>query len=371
MVPLRILHTADIHLGAKFLGLGRKGAEQRGMLLEAFDAIARLAVEEKVGLLLVAGDLFDSNRVSRELLARVASRFEELAGEGVTVCLSPGTHDPYGPASPYAAPPLSELSGLTVFSSEEMTPAGFPELDCTVYGNANMKPFENKYPLAGLEVRDEGRWRIGMLHASFEIPDVVEDTYVVTASQVASSRLDYLALGHQHSLSDRSGGGVKAFYPGSPEMVRMQKGDFGNVLLVELGDETTVTPVRVGRRSFEELTVKAEEIEPVSRLVTVLDAHADPDKVLKLSIEGIRRVSCPDTEALVEGFRDRFFHLLLSDRSWPAAAAVDPECYPEGSPSRVYLEILKAELDDAAPSEKEEVLEAMQVGLSLLGEGGG
>src|SRR5450756_934933 len=90
-MPLKILHTADIHLGARFVGLGRKGPEQRAQLLETFGAVAELAIKEKVGLFLIAGDLFDSNRVSKELLERAASLFEDLGENGIPVCISPGT----------------------------------------------------------------------------------------------------------------------------------------------------------------------------------------------------------------------------------------------------------------------------------------
>lgn len=368
---MRILHTADVHLGAKFLGLGDRGAEQRAQLFDTFSSVVDLALEEGVNLFLIAGDLFDSTQVSRELLARAASRLSLLLEKGIGVCVAPGTHDPYVPSSPFSMPPLSELEGLTVFTGEELAPARFGELDCTVYGNANTRPYQNKHPLAGFKPSDDCKWRVGMLHASFEVPDIMEDTYVVTSSEVAGCGLDYLALGHFHSLSDRSQGGVAAFYPGSPEMVRLQKGEFGNVLLVELGDTASVTPIEVGRRSFEELTVQAEQEGPAERLIALIESLADPDKVLKVYVEGLRRPEYPDVEALIDELRGCFFSVILDDRSRPAPASVDPENYPPDSPAGVFLRALEPGLQGATPGEKEEVLEAMQLGLSFLGEAGG
>ena len=369
-MPLKILHTADVHLGAKFLSLGGKGREQREQLLQTFDAVMDLAASQDVDLLLIAGDLFDSNRVSRPLLEHVASRLEELTAAGLEVCLSPGTHDPHGPDSVYRIPRLSGIRGLSVFDSEEMEPLQLPELDCTVYGNANMRPFKNKYPLEGLKITDESRWRVGMVHASFEIPDVTEDTYVVTADQVASCGLDYLALGHLHSLSDRSQGAVRAYYPGSPEMVRMRKGKFGNVLLVELDDDVRVTPVEVGRRIFEELTVSVEDSESAAALEGLLESHARTDKILKLNVEGLRRPGYPDVAGIAEEMSELFFHIIITDRSSPAPATLDPAAYPEDSPAGAYLRIMRSALPGRSESEAEEVLEAMQVGLSLLLEEG-
>jgi DNA repair protein SbcD/Mre11 len=369
-MPLKILHTADVHLGAKFLGLGRKGHELRSRLLQAFDDTVNLAIREKVDLLLIAGDLFDSVEVPKTLLAQVAYRLQDLSATGIPVCISPGTHDPYGESSVYKAPELDGIGGMTVFTSEEMQPAYFPELDCVVYGNANMKPFTNRRPLESLDVDDNVRWRLGMVHASFEIPDLAEDTYVVTPSEIAASGLDYLALGHIHSFSDRSSGQVTAFYPGSPEMVRMQKGDTGNVLVVELGEEETwVRPFRTGSLTYEEISLKAEEATSVG-LVSVLESRADPDKVLQVNIDGLRPPGYADPSGIMEQLSDLFFFVRLTDRSVPAPSTLEPEAYPAGSPASEYLRLLGERLDGASPSETEEIREAMMLGLSLLLEEG-
>ncbi|MEA2520055.1 MAG: repair protein SbcD/Mre11, partial [Chloroflexota bacterium] len=58
---LRLLHTADVHLGARHADLGEQAAAQRERQFAAFQAAIELAIAEKVDLFLIAGDLFDSN----------------------------------------------------------------------------------------------------------------------------------------------------------------------------------------------------------------------------------------------------------------------------------------------------------------------
>ena len=73
---LRLLHTADVHLGARHADLGDRAAMQRERQFAAFVATVDLALAEKVDLVLIAGDLFDSN-VQLALLGRAGSRAAE------------------------------------------------------------------------------------------------------------------------------------------------------------------------------------------------------------------------------------------------------------------------------------------------------
>ncbi|HEY5628525.1 MAG TPA: metallophosphoesterase, partial [Candidatus Limnocylindrales bacterium] len=58
---LRLLHTADVHLGARHTDLGDRAAALRERQFAAFRASIDLALAERVDLFLIAGDLFDSN----------------------------------------------------------------------------------------------------------------------------------------------------------------------------------------------------------------------------------------------------------------------------------------------------------------------
>ncbi len=368
-MPFRLIHTADAHLGAKFLALGKKGAEQREDLVCAFEAVCDLAVSERADVLLIAGDLFDSGTVPASLLDRVASRLQELTDGGVLVFVTPGTHDPYSAASPYASPQLSGIEGLHVFSSEQMEKVEPRGLDCAVFGNANMKPFENRHPLSGFRASSDRMWKIGMTHASFEIPDVSEDSYVVTPSEIASSGLDYLALGHVHSMSSRSSGGVTAYYSGSPEIVRMQKGDYGYALLVVFDETVSVRPLRVSSKQFVEATVRAESADEAS-VARLLRSEASKRKLLRLLVEGVRGAEFPDVDSIVAEHAGDFFFVSVTDRSFPSPSAIDPGAYPDEGAIAAFLSSLELQLRAAAETDKEEIREAMRLGVSLLKRGG-
>ena len=59
---LKILHTADIHLGTKFSGLGNKGNLQREQLRATLKNVMATAINQEANIVLIAGDLFDANQ---------------------------------------------------------------------------------------------------------------------------------------------------------------------------------------------------------------------------------------------------------------------------------------------------------------------
>ncbi len=61
---IRLLHLADVHLGRPFQMLGEKGASKRRALEAALVRAVDAAIERRVHLVLVAGDLFDSPKPS-------------------------------------------------------------------------------------------------------------------------------------------------------------------------------------------------------------------------------------------------------------------------------------------------------------------
>lgn len=108
---LRVLHTADVHLGARHADLGDAAAAQRERQFAAFSASVDLALAEKVDLFLIAGDLFDSNTQPRRSVERVAGELARLAEARVRTVIIPGTHDVYDRSSIYRAYDLAVLAG--------------------------------------------------------------------------------------------------------------------------------------------------------------------------------------------------------------------------------------------------------------------
>src|SRR6266849_4593650 len=88
--PLRVLHTADVHLESDGYGDAHQQAAHTERGRRIFQRIVDRALTDKVDLLLIAGDLFDHNRVSNEAVDFVRAELERLRQP---VVILPGNHD--------------------------------------------------------------------------------------------------------------------------------------------------------------------------------------------------------------------------------------------------------------------------------------
>src|SRR6476646_11047072 len=110
---LKLIHTADVHLGARHDDLGEQAATQRERQFAAFRETVDLAIAEKVDVMLIAGDLFDSNVQPRRSVERVAAELKRMADAKIRPVIIPGTHDVFDRASIYRAYDLTALAGAT------------------------------------------------------------------------------------------------------------------------------------------------------------------------------------------------------------------------------------------------------------------
>src|SRR5919108_217070 len=220
---LKLLHTADVHLGARHADLGDQAAAQRERQFAAFKATVDLAIAEKVDVVLIAGDLFDSNTQPRRSVERVGAELGRLAAARIRTVI-------IGRVFPQKRAPHSPLRDVD----------------------------------AGPERR--ATWRIGMVHGAVAIPGKTDaDDVVITTDEIAATNLDYLALGHWHSAQRGRAGEVMYAYAGAPEPLALDQVGAGKVMLVTLEEvagrrAVTIEERQVGRTRFERLDFDAANV---------------------------------------------------------------------------------------------------------------
>ena len=327
---LRLLHTADIHLGARHTDLGERAAVLRERQFAAFRASVDLALAEEVDIFLVAGDLFDSNTQPRRSVERVAVELGRLARASIRTVIIPGTHDVYDGASIYRSYDLANMaraaSDWVVVLTPYLPEIVFPSLDTIVYGRVFDTKRSPRSPLAGLEVRGDTRatWKIGMVHGALAIPGKTDtDLVVFTEDEIARTGLDYLALGHWHSAMEGRAGSVAYAYSGAPEPVAIDQDGAGQVLLVSLDDRSgtrivTIEPRRVGQTSAEKIELDVSAIRSQPDLIEMVGRHADPNLVLETRLTGFYPDDLDlDLDEIERALSPSFLRFRIRDLSIP------------------------------------------------------
>jgi DNA repair exonuclease SbcCD nuclease subunit len=315
-MPVRAVVTADNHLNRYHARMPASRLEERRRVLRrAFRRAVDRAIAIKADFFLQCGDLFDSVDPRNAERSFVAGCLADLRAAGVVALAIGGNHDSPRQSTEQggylAADLYARLGGLRLFSETSRVEYELFERDglrVSIGGlgwNATL-PF-GEDPLAGIEFPNppEGRpdWKLLMMHGSIEghtFPGAFEP--IIKRDSVAALDADILLLGHVHSRTDFEVGGTRVIVPGATE--RMYHEEFGHdpgfvVLELDRGRRWrhewvtfAAQPRCRVRVTAHELTAEPDGLRPPDQspthvILERLEAHADPQCIATLCLEGV------------------------------------------------------------------------------------
>lgn len=327
---MRFLHTADWQIGmTRHFLQGEAQARFAAARIDAIRRLGALAGEQGCAFIVVCGDVFETNQLSRQTVGRA---LEALASVPVPVYLLPGNHDPLDPVTIYRSLQfvrdcpehvhvLTGADPVAVADGVELIPAPWsgkhPDED--LVGAAVVRALaEGSMPSAG----SPGPLRIVVGHGAVDLLDPDRANRAAIAlepleRELAAGQIHYVALGDRHSRTSVGDSGA-VWYSGAPEVTRYREEFPGDVLVVDLehGSTPVVTPHHVGSWSFETLDRELVGHADVRALAADLAAVPDKDRtVLRLALRGVLGVAAHAAlTELLEEQGEVFAALSLWDR---------------------------------------------------------
>ena len=312
---MKILHTSDIHIGSPMTSRlpSSKIRERRRELLANFTDLVNEAKKNRVNALIIAGDLFDSEKVTKKALDTVLDAIE--SNPAITFFYLKGNHEGDALLSYDGHMPKNLLmfgESWTYFRAENVTIVGRSVCTPDMFDSLEL-PTDTK--------------NIVVLHGELRERSAYPD--VIGKADAAGSGIDYLALGHYHSYSSHTldSRGV-AVYSGTPEGRGFDEAfDCGYVIF-----DTNTLPSHefhsFAKRRLHIISLPLEGLltpsEMVERAETVLRDIPRADLV-RLELSGEYRPELwKDTDALIRRFSERFYHFEVKDSS---KIKIDPESY--------------------------------------------
>lgn len=294
-IMLKLLHTADWHLGRVFRSFPEEGALKLSRArLEVLDRILLAADRYAVDAVLCAGDLFDEPNPAKEWWEQAAARLKKSSSSKRPIFLLPGNHDPLTADSVWAQGHkfrslLPEWIHVVDRENFEYTFAN----GAVLYAVPCMSRAGQRDPTQSIPNRAAGdeRIRIGMVHGStFDAKDW-QTNFPINADAVLTCGLDYLAVGDTHGFRfvPPNRQHPPTIYPGAPEATAFDEKDPGCVAIVFINRlrVATVRQELVARWTWEECTITA--LDDLRTLVRRSDLA---DRVLRLHIS--MKVSAPE-----------------------------------------------------------------------------
>jgi len=370
---LRVLHLADLHLGASCAFMKRRAADWRRDLERAFERAMEFARDDENGinLVVIAGDLFDSHKPDPGLVELVREEFATLRDAGVHIVILPGTHDSVSPTNSVYR--TEYLGDVLVLMEDGDYPVALEVGKHTVqiYG-AIQTDDPQRVPLDRLSRVPAGGVHIGLLHGAVQAPpasSVSENGVVATLPALAETGLDYVAMGHHHNFKQYDAGGVLVVYPGT--LVGRSFREVGERYLVTV----TFTPEgpTVDKMRFNTRTIRDEIIDfdktpchDPEELRARIESIADKDTVLRLTVCGDAEFYV-DTAALERRFSDMFFHFEVVDETCVFNTRWVEQFRRERTVRGLFIRRLADRIENAGTDEERKLLDmALKFGLREL-----
>jgi DNA repair exonuclease SbcCD nuclease subunit len=376
-VTVRFLHTADWQIGKPF-GRVQEEAKRFRLQRERIEVIGRIAAAARqvdAAFVLVAGDLFDSTTVPKDVVLEV---LEAIGGFAVPVLVIPGNHDHGGPGSLWHDEDLERqrrrrAPNLTVLLERQ------PLLleQAVVLACPLLRRHDSTDPTAWISGLDwsalpAGLPRLVLAHGGVQgfggrdydrdEDDPGDSLNRIDLDALPAAEIDYVALGDWHNLHQA---GPRAWYCGTPEPDRFGQGEAerrGQVLRVEAerGGEPRLEVVSTGRLGWHRLTLRLTgdgDLDRLERLIRERIGERVQSDLLRLEVSGTLSLAGHRRwDALIEELQHQLLHLRLRGRCDQAPGPAELERLVE-SPDDPLIARVAGELRQRLATEQQSATE--------------
>jgi len=310
---MKLIHCADLHLDSKLeTNLERQKAQiRRKELVAAFENMVRFAVENGVRAVIVAGDLFDHTKVTRNTVQTVAGIIG--SAKQIDFLVLAGNHDNNNPFEILESLPENLFffkDSWTAFNYDNVTVSGI------TLGSSN-----SNVVYSSLEL-DAARFNIAVMHG-----DISSE---INLPSLRGKNIDYLALGHLHEHSEGrlDERGVYA-YCGCLESRGFDESGIKGFYLIDTEKKSYTFVSGMAIRNMFEIKVDITGLMQYAEIRSAVERELSLNSVrecdmVKIILTGSSCVDAnKDTNQLVKYLQGRFFFAKLKDKSTTEIRAED------------------------------------------------
>ncbi|MEM9645567.1 MAG: DNA repair exonuclease [Planctomycetota bacterium] len=206
MTNRKILHAADIHLDSPLQSLDRyEGAPAEEIRLasrRALTAMVDTAIDRKVDLVVIAGDLYDGDWQHMNTGLFFVKEASRLVREGIPMAVIRGNHDAANKMTASLPLPTNPDGSSILLNEKRVDLRRFDELQIAIHGRSYKTRAEVGNMAEAYPDPLPGVFNLGLLHTSLTGAEGHEPYAPCTPRQLADKQYDYWALGHIHTRGE-------------------------------------------------------------------------------------------------------------------------------------------------------------------------
>lgn len=373
-MSVRLVHLADVHLGAPLAAFGEYAKRRREEQEAAFHRSVEAALSQRAQIVVIAGDLFDTWRPEPAAVNLVRRELDRLRKAGIKVFLVPGTHDSIAWAgSVYRS---ETLPVHRLFTDPGFDAPASLEIEGTpffVYGIA-YDPRRSERGWSSLRRTSEEGIHVAVAHAACRSDPgrrIAGEGLAFEESELSGFGMDYVALGHHHDLRLLAGGErVLGAYSGSVEGTDWSETGPRHVVVVEWaepGDPPDVRPVEVQSRIVEEREVPVDGVVDQEEIAVAIEEACPPEWLWRIRLVGEPEV-VPRPHVVEATLRPRYGHLRVEDETTLVDSHLLSERLEEETVRGEFFRRLLERREAAAEGRERTVADrAIKLGLKVFG----
>ncbi|NMA95649.1 MAG: exonuclease SbcCD subunit D [Clostridiales bacterium] len=315
---IRVLHTADLHIGVQNYGRidSKKGLHTRLLdFLDTFDSLIGYAIDADVDVVLISGDIFKNREPSVTEQREFAIRIKRLSDRGINVYIIVGNHDIQNASHKATSVEIHnvlKLPGVYVRRSPKIdildTKRGLLQIVALPYMSPNVIDAEGStIEELSMDMRnklcdivDELRER-----TNDRLPTILMSHYSVTGAVAGSERtimfgreitlpisclskeeFDYVALGHIHK-HQVLGENPPIIYSGSMDRVDFneEREAKGFVLATVARGQCEYEFIELSTRAFKTIDIEIVHEDPYAQIEKTIKSIDLEDTIVRLRLK--------------------------------------------------------------------------------------
>ncbi|MBO4580172.1 MAG: metallophosphoesterase [Clostridiales bacterium] len=360
---IKLFVTGDNHFGKKY---DRYPDVKDKLIQSRFDVLndmVQRAEKEGCELFVVTGDLFDNiNTVKISDVKRVVDILAAFTG---TVIVLPGNHDYYTGNEKIWKDFENALSSRehNIILVKEFKPYSFDvgEEKVVIYPAFCQSKHSKENNLAWIKTEDvqkDGVINIGIAHGAIKgvTPDMKEEYFLMTESELSSIPMDAWLIGHTHIpypndlKEDSDTTGYKIFNAGTHEQTDLHNDTEGNGFIISIEKNASVANVLArkyvsGKIHFYDRAIQVNPDSETALADAIKKALAGIDKnsVVRIIISGsVKQTEYQDKERIYKEILKEYLTYEKEDSELSEEITVDKirEEYAETSFAAQFMEKL-------------------------------